>query len=117
MAIFSASPPAYQATGSIGSGAAVQIYNTTSITIGSTTYTFPTGAPLANLTVVNTGTVTAYIGSSSVTAATGLALAAGQQLTIQGSVIAGSSVWNFYAITSSGTTSVEVSLGSVVSVV
>ena len=116
MAIFSASPPAYQATASVGN-TATQIYNTTSITVGGTTYTFPTGVTLANITVVNTGLVTAYIGSSSVTAATGLVLGAGQQLTIQGSVAQGSSLWNLYAITSSGTTSVEVSLGTTVSVV
>jgi hypothetical protein len=32
-------------------------------------------------------------------------------------VVAGSTLWNLYAITASGTTSIEVSLASIVSVV
>lgn len=116
MGIFSASPPAYQTTASVTT-AATQIYNTTSVTTGGVTYTFPTGVALANLVIVNTGTVTAYIGQSAVTAVTGTPLFAGQTMSLGGSVTAGASTWNLYAITSSGTTSIEVSLGSTVSVV
>jgi hypothetical protein len=39
-----------------------------------------------NLTIFNAGTVTAFLGSSTVTATTGFALAAGSQLLVEGPV-------------------------------
>lgn len=116
MAIFAASPPAYQTTASVGSSA-TQIYNTTSVTTGGHTYSFPTGVTLSELTIVNTGSVTCFVGTSAVTAATGTPLRSGEQLTIRGSnhvqAESGATSWNLYAITSSGTTSVEAGLATV----
>lgn len=118
MAIFASSPPAYQATASVSttSGGTV-IYSTTSITIGSTTYTFPTGVTLSELTIQNTGTVTCFVGQNGVTATTGVPLKSGEQLTIRGNghlaAESGASSWNLYAITASGTTSIVASLVTV----
>jgi hypothetical protein len=116
MAIFAASPPAYQTTASVGSSA-TQIYNTTSVTVNSVTYSFPTGVTLSELTIVNTGTVTCYVGTSSVTATTGTPLKSGEQMTIRGNghlqAESGNSSWNLYAITASGTTTIEAGLATV----
>lgn len=122
MAIFNVSPPAYQGAGAgrnAVTNSATQIYSSTSVTVNSITYTFPTTVTLHDLTIVNTGTVACYLGSSSVTAATGLPLKPGEQVTIQGAVVAATSGvlgWNVYAITASGTTTTEASLATVVSV-
>ena len=119
MAIFNTSPPAYQAFGAgrnAVTNSATQIYSSTSVTVGSTTYTFPTGSVLHDITIINTGTVTCYLGSSSVTSSTGLPLAPGQQATIQGTVTAATAGvlgWNIYAITASGTTTTQASLATV----
>lgn len=121
MGIFNGAPPSTQIvpnnTNASVTSSATQIYNTTSFTaVGGTTYSFLTGATLRDLTIINTGTVTCFVGTSSVTASTGLRLDPGQQLTIQGSNTVGSTNWNLYAITSSGTTTVEASLASQVAV-
>jgi hypothetical protein len=124
MAIFNGTSPSYQqtpnnASASVGTSA-TQIYNTTSFTaVGGTVYSFPAGAVLRDLTIVNTGAVTCFIGTSSVTASTGIPLLAGEQLTIQGShkqAESGNASWNLYAITASGTTQVECSLATQVAV-
>jgi hypothetical protein len=116
MAIFNSSPPSYQFTASVGTGGAA-VYSTTSVTVGSNTYTFPTGAALSEITLINTGAVTCFVGSSGVSATTGIPLKAGEQLTIRGvgHVVAesGSTSWNLHAITASGTTSIEASLATV----
>jgi hypothetical protein len=130
MAIFNGAPPAFQSTQAantpVGTAAAsVQVYNAGSATVvasgGTTYYAFPTGAVLSNLTLINVGTATAYLGgtgASSVTAAAGLALAPGQQLTIQGTAATGTtSTFNIWAITAAGAnnnTSIEASLATVV---
>lgn len=86
--------------------AAVKIFDVTSSA-------FATGATLKNVTVMNTGSVTAFIGIASVTT-TGLRLAPGQQLTINGySYVKGDTTGDLYAITASGTTTIEAGLGTV----
>jgi len=118
MSIFNTSPPAYQAYNAgrnAVTNSATQIYSSTSVTNGST-FSFPAGSTLHDLTIINTGSVTCYVGSSSVTAATGFPIKPGEQLTIQGQVTAATSGvlgWNIYAITSSGTTTTEASLATV----
>lgn len=65
----------------------------------------------SNVTVVNTGKVTVFLGSSSVTASTGLPLAAGSSITLVGPVIA------IYGITSAGTTTTSGALATFPSIV
>ena len=127
MAIFNGAPPAFQSTQnagtSVGTAAAgVQVYNAGSATVvttaGTAFYAFPASAILSNLTVINTGTATAYIGSAGTPTTSSLALPAGFQLTIQGTAVvsATSSNFNLWAITSAGTTSIEAGLATVVAV-
>lgn len=113
MATFTASGATYQVT--TVASTATQIYNT----LGPSSTGITSGTQLTNLTVTNSGSVTVYLGSSSVTAATGLVLLAGQSIVIQGTPVAAASgaVWNLYAITASGTSVVETGLGSLVSTV
>jgi len=63
-----------------------------------------------NMTVVNTGSAVVYLGTNAVTAATGIPLASGGQLTIQGPAIA------LWGITASGTAYVEAGLSTVAAV-
>lgn len=127
MAIFNGAPPAFQSTQaagtSVGTAAAgVQVYNAGSATVvtsgGTAFYAFPSSAVLSNLTVINTGTATAYIGSAGTPTTSSLALPPGFQLTIQGTAVvsATSSNFNLWAITSAGTTSIEAGLATVVAV-
>lgn len=112
MAIFNGSGPAYQFVTVTNSATA--IYNTTT-SIG-TSVAFPTGVTLTNITIVNTGSTTCFVGQSAVTAVTGIPLAAGQQLTIQGWTSAQGGGNVLFAITASGSTTVEASLASLASV-
>jgi hypothetical protein len=74
---------------------------------------FATGATLSELMICNVGSVTAFIGIASVTT-TGLRLAPGQQITIDGySYVKGNTLGDVYAITASGTTTIETGLGTV----
>jgi hypothetical protein len=127
MAIFNGAPPAYQSTQAantpVGTAAAgVQIYNAGSATVVSTSgtayYTFPTAAVLSNLTFVNTGTATAYVGSTGTPTTASLAVPPGFQVTIQGTAVvsATSSNFNLWAVTAAGTTNFEASLATVVAV-
>jgi hypothetical protein len=79
------------------------------------------GDVLKDVTIINTGTATVYVGSgASVTATTGLAIPPGAQLTLQGYNVtsaASTTTGDISAITSSGTTYVTVGLASVLSVV
>jgi len=117
MGIFNSSAPAYQGPTTV-TATATQIFNTTSVTIGSNTYTFPTGTNLAQITMINVGSNNCWIGTSSVTATTGLLLKPGEQLTIEnGTHLAAESgaatSWNLYAICASTlTTTIEVSLAT-----
>lgn len=71
--------------------------------------------PLKDVTIENTSsTVSVFLGSSSVTAATGLVLGPGQQITYEGfSTATGSGGTALYAITSSGTAVVVAGLATV----
>lgn len=113
MGIFNATGATYQVTTVTSS--ATQIYNT----LGPSSTGITAGTALANLTIVNSGTVNVFLGSSSVTAATGLVLFPGQTLVIQGSTVAAGSgsLWNLYGITSSANNVVEVGLSSIVSTI
>lgn len=82
-----------------------------STTNSTVLYTAPT-TYARDLVLTNGGTATVYVGSfTAVTAVTGLAIPSGQQLVLQGPV---ESVWG---ITSAGTATMVVGLGSVVSVI
>lgn len=60
---------------------------------------------LKDVTIVNTGSNTVWLGGSTVTAATGLALPAGAQITYNGYVAtAGDSAGSIYGISTGGTT-------------
>lgn len=92
---------------------------TTTVTTGATkifdttSSLYATGAALTNVTIVNTGTVACHVGIASVTT-TGLTLGPGQQLTIYGySHIKGDTTGDLYAITNSGSTTVEAGLATV----
>lgn len=74
----------------------------------------PTGATLNDVTIVNTGATTIFLGQSGVTATTGLRLAAGAQVTINGYTgLQSSTTGDIYAITSSGTSSTLAGLATV----
>jgi hypothetical protein len=67
----------------------------------------PTGATIGDVTVINTGSVTMFIGSSSVSTTTGLRVPAGAQVTINNfGALQSSTTFDIYAIASSaaGTT-------------
>ena len=82
-----------------------------STTNSTVLYTAPT-TYARDLVLTNGGTATVYVGSfTAVTAVTGLAIPSGQQLVLQGPV---ESVWG---ITSAGTATMVVGLGSVGSVI
>ena len=116
MAIFNSSTPSYQGPTTVTSSA-TQVYDTTGTPIGAPTVDFPTGAALSEITLINTGTVTCWIGTSSLTGTEGIPLKSGEQLTIRGNghvaAESGTSSWNLYAITASGTTTIEASLATV----
>lgn len=120
MATYVGAAPALQGPTSVGNSA-TQIFNTTGTPIGSPTVDFSTGANLGGIMVTNTGSVTCWVGTSSVTASTGTVLLAGDQMVLLGAkhvaAESGASSWNLYAITSSGTTTVEAGLVSLPSVV
>jgi hypothetical protein len=87
---------------------ATQVFNTSASGI-------PTGVTLRELTIMNNGTNTVYLGSSnSVTASTGLALGPYQQITyVDWAYAQGASGGNVYGITSSGTSVVVAGLATV----
>ena len=75
----------------------------------------PTGVTLGDITLINTGSVTIFVGSfTGVTAITGLRVPAGAQVTINGFGAKQSSTnGDLYAITASGTSSVLVAPATV----
>lgn len=109
MAIF-ANSAATQATASVGTSA-TQIFNPSASGI-------PSGASLGDITVINTGSTTFFVGQSTVTASTGLRVPPGAQVTVSGfGAKQGSSTYSIYAITSSGTSSALTGPATVDSVV
>ena len=75
----------------------------------------PTGATLNDITIVNTGSVTCYLGGSAVAATTGgLILKPGGQCTLANqSALQSSTTGDIYAITASGTTTTLAGLATV----
>ena len=105
MGLFSSSP-AYQKTAV--STSSVQVFDLTPSVNGSD---FTLVDP-RDITLVNTGPSTVYVGQTGVTASTGIPVAAGDQLTLQGPAVA------LYAICASGgSATVEATLATVASVV
>ena len=93
---------------------ASSIYTQSTASVGSTaTLVFdadPTssvaGSVIGDVTVINTGTVTFFVGQSGVTATTGLRVPPGAQVTINGfGAVQSSTNYDIYAITASGTSS------------
>lgn len=114
MPIFNSGLPSYQTTATVDTTLnGIQIYSTT----GTNGVDFPAGTTLGALTIMNTGTVTCYYGQSGVSASTGTPLKPGEQVTIRGvghvAKETGSTSWNLYAITASGSTSITASLDTV----
>lgn len=101
MAIFANGPGTQTSTVGTASGT-VAIFSTSALT-----------GTLRNLTIFNTGTISAYLGGgTAVTSATGLPLSPGQQVLIEGTVP------TLYAVTGSGalTTTIVAGLATVASV-
>lgn len=98
MAIF-ANGVATQTTASVGN-TSVKIFNASLSGI-------PTGAAIGDVTVINTGSTTIFVGSfTGVTAITGVRVPPSGQLTINGfGAVQGSTNYDIYAITASGTSS------------
>jgi hypothetical protein len=111
--IFDVGSPAYQATSVTNS--AIKIWSGTVSALAS----ISPAVTVRDLTIVNAGTVTAYVGGSSVAgAATGAPLPSGGQLTIQGWTATTNTTTNdVWAITASGTTQLEAGLATLASVV
>jgi hypothetical protein len=98
---------------SSGSVQTTTVTNSATKVFDTTSSLYATGATLTNLTLVNTGSTTCFVGIASVTT-TGLRLAAGQQLTIYGYSYAKSdTTGDVYAITASGTTTIQAGLATV----
>lgn len=98
---------------SSGSVQTTTVTNAATKIFDSTSSLYATGAALTNLTIVNVGSTTCFVGIAAVTV-TGLRLAPGQQLTIYGySYVKGDTTGDVYAITASGTTSIQAGLATV----
>jgi hypothetical protein len=112
MAIFDTGSAAYQTTTVTSGGQTAFNANSTALAALSPAVT------LKDVTVMNVGSVTAYLGQSGVTATTGITLKPGQQITIQGyTAVTGTTTNNVFAITSSGSTVLLAGLASLASVV
>jgi hypothetical protein len=104
VAIFVGAAPGYQ-TSSV-STAVTQVFYTSG-TVNSVVIP-STFSSSSNFIIQNTGASTVYLGQSGVTTSTGLALAAGDSVTVLGPV------FNVYGVVSSGTCSVESGLATLV---
>lgn len=101
MVSFVGSEPSYQVNAVAGS--ATQIFQTSGTLPDGTVIASSFAANAIGLVVANTGTVTLYVGGSTVTTATGTPVPANTTLTLSGKVTA------LYGITAG--TSVEVTAG------
>lgn len=80
------------------------VTNSATLIFDSDASGIPTGAAIGDVTVVNTGATTIFVGSASVSATTGLRCPAGAQITITGfGALQSSTNYDIYAITASGT--------------
>lgn len=85
----------------------------TTLAAGGTSSVFVAGSVTAgsrDITLINTGAGTAYVGQTGVTQTTGLPVPPGYQLTLQGAV------FTVYAVGGTGGTTVEAGLATKVSV-
>lgn len=88
------------------------VTNSATKVFDTTSSLYTTGATLTDVTLVNVGTTTCFVGIAAVTT-TGLRLAPGQQLTITGyKYVKGNTLGDVYAITASGTTVIEAGLAT-----
>jgi hypothetical protein len=109
MATFVGSEPALQVNAVTSS--ATQIFQTSGTLPDGTVIASSFAANAIGVTVTNTGTVTIYVGGSTVTTATGCPVPAGTSLTLSGKVT------SLYAITASATVEVLAGLTTVASVI
>lgn len=106
-----ANGPAAQVT-SVGTSATA-VFNPNSTALQAAGVT---GNTLRDLILINQGSVTVYVGQSTVTSTTGTPLVPGGQMTLQGYVAtAGSATNTVYAITASGTANVAAGLATIAS--
>lgn len=97
MAIFDAGSPAYQTTATVG-GTAVRIWSGTFTALAG----ISPAVTLRDITILNTGANTLWVGGSSVTTAA-LPLLPGQQVTVQGwSATSNTTTNDIFAIAASG---------------
>jgi hypothetical protein len=97
MAIF-ANSSAVQSTASVA--------NTATLIFDSDASGIPTGVTIGDVTLMNTGAVTFFVGQSGVTSSTGLRVPPGAQVTINAfGALQSSTNYDIYAITASGTSS------------
>jgi hypothetical protein len=96
VAIFANGPATQTTTVGTASGT-VAIFNTAASGVTGT---------LPSILVINTGTITAYIGGATAVTVAGLPLPSGYSLLLKGPAV------NLYAITSSGTTTLVAGLGT-----
>ena len=101
---------------SSGSVQTTTVTNSATKIFDTTSAPYATGAYPTNVTIINTGSTACHVGIAAVTT-TGLTLNPGEQLTIEGySHLKGDTTGDLYAITASGTTTVEVGLATVTAV-
>ena len=82
------------------------VTNSATLVFDSDASGIPTGVTIGDVTVVNTGAVTFFVGQSGVTSSTGLRVPPGAQVTITGfGALQSSTNFDIYAITASGTSS------------
>jgi len=81
---------------------ATTVPNSATLIFDSDASGIPTGVTIGDVTVVNTGAVTMFVGGSSVTTSTGLRVPPGAQVTITGfGALQSSTNFDIYAIASS----------------
>ena len=94
VAIFDVGSPAYQATASVGTTATL-VWSGTAASLAA----ISPAVTLRDITVINTGANPIFVGGTSVTYATGMYVAPGAQLTVQGwSVTSNTVLHDVYAI-------------------
>jgi hypothetical protein len=97
--------PAYQ-TASVG-GTAVRVWSGTFTALAG----ISPAVTVRDITIINTGSYTCYVGGSSVTNV-GLPLPPGAQLTVQGwSALSGTTTNDIFAVTASGATATSTVAG------
>jgi hypothetical protein len=115
VAIFDVGSPGYQATATVG-GTAVLVWTGTFTALAA----ISPAVTVRDVTVINTGANQCWVGGTSVSVSTGLWLAPGAQVTVQGwSATSNTTLHDVYAISVSGAlaTSTAAGLATLASVV